>query len=204
MGKGAIDEKCALICTYCCILLCILSPVLVWLIWGIIITEKVSEWRDHDVCKADKFWWHQVTAFAAVGVTWILSCVMNCVDGENYNVHQNLPQTPFQWVVKVLQLVWSFAWSGYAVYLWTTLGDTYALTVDCSSFLTLTGDGDDFILLWKITAIFHFTMIALFIITLICACIVGKKAFSSSSSSSHSASMFQLTSMSHTRGGYAC
>merc|ERR1712167_101295 len=126
MGKGRSDAKDgAAIVVYICIACCFVAPFFMWLIWGSIITNKADDWKDSGTCRAEEFWWMQVSAYISVGVFVCATSALQAIDkeGNNDGHMKAVPQTPPAIAVGLLRIAWFIGYSIYAIVLWNSLGD---------------------------------------------------------------------------------
>ena len=56
MGKGGEGEACSIIIAIV-LAMFLLVPSFMWFIWGGIITDRASSWKDTGTCRAEEFWY---------------------------------------------------------------------------------------------------------------------------------------------------
>jgi len=141
-----------------------------WLIWGSIITNDADDMKDSGICRMDEFWWMQVSAYIATGVFGCCGAATGVQDKDKTSIQDKLvPSTPLAIGCKVVQTAWSLGYSIYAIVLWDSLSDQYMSAGKCGDLITVSSEGDDFIILWKVTACMYFigTLLSLLLLAFV-------------------------------------
>merc|ERR1711865_1341259 len=180
MGCGASQH------TISYLLCCLSAPVFMWVIWGSIITNNADAWKDSSTCRAEEFWWMQVSAYISWGVFGCFRSILQLRRFRGFSSYESpwspeeghmkaVPQTPLAIGCGLFRMAWFVGYSIYAIVLWASLGDSES-GFKCSDLLTTGGDNEDFLILWKITACLYFITSIIFIALLvmgILACMAG-------------------------------
>merc|ERR1712086_304195 len=158
VAKGGEDYGAGMMIGMLCGVCCLLAPGLMWLIWGSIITNNADAWKDSSACRAEEFWWMQVSAYISCGVFGCFTSVLQKAEADKGNQEGHMkatPQTPLAIGCGLFRVAWFVGYSIYAIVLWASLGDSES-GFKCSDLLTTGGDNEGFLILWKITACLYF------------------------------------------------
>jgi len=180
MGKGGEGEACSIIIAII-LAIFLLVPSFMWFIWGGIITDRASSWKDTGTCRAEEFWWMQFSAYMATLGFLLIHWLIKTVDYSSHHRTQPLPLSPMELFIAVLRVGWILGYTIYAIVLWDTLHNQESLddgvsTMDCIQIMTADSTGEEFLTLWKVTACFYFTACVLYLALVTVYCVSGVEA----------------------------
>merc|ERR1711865_150129 len=157
----------------CCLLCMVGVPYLMWIIWGGIILNDVSDMKDSPYCDADTRWWWQAAGFFFQAWFWVTLAIryFHAKTQDSSSSVLELMACPrlLDQIIVGLNNLFFLGWSIYAIVLLLALGDSPSIdgfTGNCEDFFNLASETESFLVLAEVT-------VAVYLIQLIGNCLTA-------------------------------